>query len=44
MQITLLHLIYKSIDGKKVTTPTKGIYVVRRLLTDGTVVTGKIVF
>ena len=41
---SLLQTEYYTIDGKKVTTPTKGIYVVRRLLTDGTVVTDKTVF
>lgn len=35
---------YFTIDGKKISEPTKGIYLVRRTLTDGTTITNKMVF
>ena len=35
---------YYTIDGKQVTSPTKGIYVVRRTLSDGTVINSKVSF
>ena len=35
---------YFTIDGKKITTPTKGIYIRRQILTDGRVVNSKVCF